>query len=75
MFEIYVQLSDDNAYLFSEIKIDFTMIASHPIRLNSIMNVTVNRVDYNERCTLLSDIDMINVRCIHQCYIQEIKCE
>jgi hypothetical protein len=51
------------------------MIASHPIRLNSIMNVTVNRVDYNERCTLLSDIDMINVRCIHQCYIQEIKCE
>jgi hypothetical protein len=68
-------LSDHNVYLFSEIKIDFTVIASHPICLNGTMNVAVDQVDYSERCTFLSDIDMITVRCFHDCYIQEIKCE
>ncbi len=56
-FEINIELSDAGAYLFSETETDFTLTASHPMRVNGNMKVTVDRLGYGEECTVSSDID------------------
>ena len=56
-FAINVQLSDAGAYIFSETATDFTVTASHPMRMNGTVKVTVDRVGYGEGCALSSDID------------------
>jgi hypothetical protein len=57
LFEINIQLNDAGVYLFSEIATDFTLTASHPIRLNGNMKVEVNRVGQGEGCVVSSDIN------------------
>jgi hypothetical protein len=64
LFEISIQLSDAGAYLFSETTTDFTVTASHPMRVNSIMKVTIDRVGYGEGCTVSSDIDAITTNMV-----------
>lgn len=49
-FEIEIELSDAGAYLFSETDSDFTLIASHPQRINGTLEVTVNRIGEGEGC-------------------------
>jgi hypothetical protein len=51
LFEINIQLSNAGAYLFSETDIDFTITASHPLRVNGTIEVNVDRVGYGEGCT------------------------
>ncbi len=50
LLEINVELSDADAYLFSEPAIDFKITASHPMRINDTMKITVDRVEYGEAC-------------------------
>jgi chondroitin AC lyase len=56
MFELNMQLSDGGAYLFTETDTDFTITVSHPYRLNSTMQVTVDRVGTGEGCTVSSGV-------------------
>jgi hypothetical protein len=56
-FEINIELSDAGAYLFSETETDFTLTASHPMRVSGTLKVTVDRVGSGEGCTASSDID------------------
>jgi chondroitin AC lyase len=56
LFEITVQLSGAGAYLFSETATDFTVTASHPMRVNGTVKVTVDRVGYGDGCTTSSDV-------------------
>jgi hypothetical protein len=55
LFEINIQLSDAGAYLYSETATDFTLTASHPIRMNNILRMKVNRIGHGVGCTLSSD--------------------
>jgi chondroitin AC lyase len=57
LFEINIQLSDAGAYLFSETETDFTLTASHPIRVNGTVNVIVDRVGIGEGCTVPRSTD------------------
>jgi chondroitin AC lyase len=57
IFEINITLSDAGAYLFSETGTDFTLTASHPMRVNGTLNVIVDRVGNGEGCALSSGID------------------
>jgi hypothetical protein len=57
LFEITIQLSDAGAYLYSETATDFTVSASHPMRVNGRMKVTVDRVGSGEGCAVLSDVN------------------
>jgi hypothetical protein len=58
LFEINIQLSDADAYIFSEIERDFTLTASHPMRVNSTMKITVDRMGEGEGCTISSNVDV-----------------
>jgi hypothetical protein len=60
LFQLTVQLSDTGAYLFSETATDFTITASHPLRVNSTIKVMVNRVGSGEGCIALSDGNVSN---------------
>jgi chondroitin AC lyase len=55
LFEINIELSASGAYLFSESTTDFTLTASHPIRVGGNVKVTVDRVGTGEGCTASSD--------------------
>jgi chondroitin AC lyase len=57
LFEINVELNDAGAYLYSETGTNFTLTASHPLRVNSTVQVTIDRVGYGEGCTASSNID------------------
>jgi hypothetical protein len=57
LFEINIELSDAGAYLYSETATDFTVSASHPMRVNGRMKVTVDRVGSGEGCAVLSDVN------------------
>jgi hypothetical protein len=57
LFEINVQLSDAGAFLFSESNTDFTVTTSHPMRVNGIVKITVDRVGYGKGCTVSSNVD------------------
>jgi chondroitin AC lyase len=57
LFEINIQLSDAGAYLFSETETDFTLTASHPVRVNGTVNVVVDRVGRGEGCTVPRSTD------------------
>jgi hypothetical protein len=48
LFEINVQLNDAGAYLFSENTTDFTVMTSHPMRVNGMMKVSVDRAEYSQ---------------------------
>ncbi len=61
MFEINIQLSDAGAYLFSETETDFTLTASHPFRLNSTLQVIVDRVSNGKGCTVSSNVDATTI--------------
>jgi hypothetical protein len=50
LFEINIELSNAGAYLFSESTTDFTVTASHPIRVGGNVKVTVDRVGSGEGC-------------------------
>ncbi len=52
-------MSDAGAYLFSETGTDFTLTASHPMRVNGTLKVTVDRVGNGEGCTASLDMDAI----------------
>ena len=64
--------------LFSETDTDFTLTASHSMRLNNTIQVTVDRIGYGKRCTPSSNTDAnvtifsSNVRCISECNMQKI---
>jgi hypothetical protein len=60
LFELTVQLSDTGAYLFSETATDFTITASHPLRVNGTMKVMVDRVGSGEGCIALSGDNVSN---------------
>jgi chondroitin AC lyase len=53
-FQLTIQVTDAGAYLFSETTTDFTITASHPIRLNGKMNIAVDRIGYGDGCTVWS---------------------
>ncbi|CAF3309654.1 unnamed protein product [Rotaria socialis] len=55
LFTINIQLNDAGAYLFSETDVDFTITASHPIRVNASVKVTIDRVGYGEGCAAAFD--------------------
>jgi hypothetical protein len=57
LFEITIELSDAGAYLFSETETDFTVSASHPMRINGQMNVIVDRVGEGQGCAVVSDVN------------------
>ena len=63
LFEINIQLNDAGAYLFSETDHGFTITASHPLRVNGNVKVTVDRIGYGEGCnvSLDSNASMTNV--------------
>jgi hypothetical protein len=50
-------LSDASVFLYSETERDFTLTVSHPMRVNSNMMVTVDRVGHGEGCIVSSNID------------------
>jgi hypothetical protein len=56
-FEINLQLSDAGAYLYSETATDFTVTASHPMRVNGVIQVIVDRVGHGEECAVSSNVD------------------
>jgi hypothetical protein len=67
LFQLTIQLNDAGAYLFSETTNDFTVTASHPIRTNGAVTMTVNRIGYGNGCVVVSsDINAssTNVRLI-----------
>ena len=49
-FELNIQLSNAGIYLFSETDSDFTLTASHPIRLYNTLNLTIDRIGYGQGC-------------------------
>jgi hypothetical protein len=53
-FQLTIQLNDAGAYLFSETATDFTVTTSHPIRLNSSISLSLDRIGYGEGCSTLS---------------------
>jgi chondroitin AC lyase len=55
LFEIDIELSNAGAYLFSESTTDFTVTASHPIRVGGNVKVTVDRAGTGEGCSSLSN--------------------
>ena len=55
LFQLTVELSDAGAYLFSETGNDFTVTVSHPIRINGIVKMTVNRVGSGKGCVVSSN--------------------
>ena len=55
LFEINLELNDAGAYLFSETDNDFTVTASHPMRVNDTVKVVVDRIGYGEDCTASVD--------------------
>jgi hypothetical protein len=57
LFEINIELSDAGAYLFSETETNFTVTASHPMRVYGNVKVTVDRVGSGEGCSALVDIN------------------
>jgi chondroitin AC lyase len=60
LFNVTVQLSDAGAYLFSETTTDFTIAASHPIRVNGTVKVTVDRVGDGDGCNIWSHGNVFN---------------
>ena len=50
LFNITIQLSDARTYLFTETNTDFTITASHPMRINGNIKVNVDRMGSSERC-------------------------
>jgi hypothetical protein len=57
LFEINVELNDAGAYLFSETETDFTLTASHPLRINGMVKVAIDRVGYGKGCTVSSNVN------------------
>ena len=57
LFEINIELSDAGAYLFSETDSDFTITASHPLRVNGTVKVIVDRIGSGDGCNVSSDFD------------------
>jgi hypothetical protein len=56
LFDINIQLSNAGAYLFSETERDFTLTASHTMRVNSTVKITVDRIGEGEGCTISSNV-------------------
>jgi hypothetical protein len=48
LFKLTIQLSDAGAYLFTETINDFSITASHPIRVHGNLMITVDRVGYGQ---------------------------
>ncbi len=57
-FNLNIELSDAGAYIFSETGTDFTLIASHPMRVNGTLKVTVDRVGSGEGCAASFDTNL-----------------
>ncbi len=60
LFQLTVQLSDAGAYLFSETDTNFTVTASHPIRIDGTVKVVVDRVGSGQGCAATSNVDAPN---------------
>ncbi len=54
-FSVDIQLSGAGAYMFSETDDDFTLAASHPLRTNGTLSLTVDRHGEGEGCTIISE--------------------
>lgn len=54
LFKLTVQLSNAGAYLFSETDTDFTITASHPIRVGGVFEIMVDRVGSGQGCAASS---------------------
>ncbi|CAF0777841.1 unnamed protein product [Adineta ricciae] len=61
LFEINIQLNNAGAYLFSETDSDFTITASHPFRMNSSVNVIVDRIGYGQGCMISSSVTNVTM--------------
>jgi chondroitin AC lyase len=57
LFNINIQLSDAGTYLYSETATDFTVTASHPMRINNIVKVVVDRIGHGKECAVSSNVD------------------
>ena len=60
-FNLNIQLSDAGIYLFSETDFDFTLTASQPIRINGVMNITIDRIGYGAGCTTLNNLTNVTL--------------
>jgi chondroitin AC lyase len=60
LFQLTIQLSDAGAYLFSETASDFTVTASHPIRVHGTVKVMVDRMGSGQGCVASSDVNASN---------------
>ena len=56
-FELNIELSDAGAYLYSESETNFTLTASHPMRVGGMVKITVDRVGSGEGCTTSTNSD------------------
>jgi hypothetical protein len=61
LFQLTIELSDAGAYLFSETATDFTLTASHPIRVGGTIKLMVDRKGSGEGCVASSDASNTNV--------------
>jgi chondroitin AC lyase len=61
LFELTIQLSNAGAYLFSETATDFTLTASHPIRVGGTLKLLVDRKGSGEGCVASSNASNTNV--------------
>ena len=54
-FDLSVELSDAGAYIYSETDDTFSVLASHPTRVNSTLSVIVDRHGEGEGCEIITD--------------------
>ena len=60
-FEVTIEVNAAGAYLFSESDVDFTLTASHPIRVQDTLKVTVDRVGHGDGCSASSSTTTVIV--------------
>jgi len=60
-FNLNIQLIHAAIYLFSETDFDFTLTVSQPIRINGMMNITIDRIGYGQRCAIFNNNTNVTV--------------
>ena len=58
LFEVNIELNDAGAYIYSENATDFSLTVSHPMRVNGIIQVKVDRVGNGQGCVVSNDINV-----------------
>ena len=52
LFQVQFEVDQTGAYIFSETETEFTVTASHPIKLNNKLVVKVDRIGHGEGCVI-----------------------